>query len=207
MNKTKIKVTSESYNLWWGVYGFCEKVGWEDITIYDENGEKLAKASINSKDYMQSAIEDLEEEPGEKDFVLAIKNYLSANECVFWYFYNDKEADDFYEVDYLAPRNEKGVKPRFVDIWHPDDGIDLESIKTGVESFLKKHFAMEEVDIEIESNVSIEEAYESFIEHEKMFAGDSPVEIKFSDEIVEKLSKDWNKSKDEVIQKLEKLAK
>jgi len=103
----------------------------------------------------------------------------------------------------LAPKNDKGVKPSFIEIWHPDEGIGISTIETGVKAFAKKHLGIEDCDIEIQNEESFEESLKSFKENEGLFGGDSKVEVKFADELIEELSQLWKKPKEEVLKKLE----
>ena len=107
-----------------------------------------------------------EEEVREKisDFVKAIEEYLADNKCHYWYYYGNRNDDDFYEVTYSAPKDEKGVKPRFMDIWHPDEGIVLSTIESAIKNWAKDHLAIEDCEIEIQSKVSFEEALKLFKE-------------------------------------------
>lgn len=99
---SKIIVRPESSNLWWRVYGFCEKTGWEDLNLFYENGERIGCLCLNSKNYLGSGIDNLKSNPDEKDFVEAVEKYLADNKTHYWYYYDDIEEDDFYEVPYSA---------------------------------------------------------------------------------------------------------
>lgn len=204
MEKTKIIVRPESGNLWWGIYGICEKVGWEDLNLFYENEERIGGVCLNGKDYLRDGIEQLLEDPEEQDYVEAIEKYLNDNKCYYWYFYDDEHDEDFYEVPYTAPKNEKGIKPRFLDIWHPDERIGLSTIDSGVKAFAKEHLGLEYCEIKIQNVESYEDSLKSFKENEKLLFGtESKARIKFSDELVEDLSRHWGKSKEEVLKKLE----
>ena len=192
MNKQKIIVKPESANLWWGIYGFCEKVGWEDLNLFYENEERIGGVCLNTKAYLRNAIPDLKKDPEEVFFLNAIENYLLDDKCHYWYYYDiDREDEAFYEVPYKAPKNEKGIKPRFMDIWHPDEGISLSTIESAVNDFIQKHLDIDEYEIEIQNIVSLEESFESFKENEDLFGGETPVGITFTDELIEELSNEW----------------
>ena len=207
MKKNKIIVRPESANLWWGIYGFCEKIGWEDLNLFYKNDERIGKVCLNSKNYLRAGLDDLKNDPEEKEFVDTIEKYLVDNKCHYWYYYDDKDDKDFYEVPYFAPQNDKGVKPRFMDIWHPDDRIGISTIETGVKAFAKKHLRIDDCEIEIQNGESFEESLRSFKENEEFFGGDSKVKVSFSDELIEELSKHWKKPKEEVLKKLEESIK
>ncbi len=207
MRKDKIIVRPESANLWWGIYGFCGKIGWEDLNLFYENEERIGGVCLNGKGYLRANLDDLKEDPEMRGFVEEVEKYLADNKCYYWYFYDDKDDEDFYEVSYLAPLNDKGVKPRFMDIWHPDEVIGISTIETGVKAWAKEHLKVEDCEVIIENNESLEDSLKSFEENEKLFGGDSKMEIKFSDDLIEELSQCWKKSKDEVLKKLENIIK
>ena len=203
MNKNKIIVRPESANLWWGIYGFCGKTGWEDLNLFYDNNERIGGVCLNGKAYLRAELDELKNNPEEKEFVEAIENYLVDNECHYWYYYDNKDDEDFYEVPYVAPRNSKGVKPRFMDIWHPDEGIGLSTIDSAVKTWAKQHLQIEDCEIKIENEEPLEESLKSFKENEELFGGNSRVKVKFTDGLIDELSQYWKKPKDEVLKKLE----
>lgn len=203
MEKVKIIVRPESANLWWGIYGFCEKTGWEDLNLFYDNEERIGGVCLNSKGYLRVGLEELKNEPDEKEFVEAVENYLADKKCHYWYYYDDKAAEDFYEVPYSAPKNDKDVKPCFMDIWHPDEGIGISTIESGIKAWAKEHLEIEDCEVKIENDESLEDSLKSFEDNKNLFGGESKIEIKFSDDLVEELSQHWKKTKDEVLRKLE----
>lgn len=205
--KNKIIVKPESANLWWGIYGFCEKIGWEDLNLFDENEKRIGGVCLNSKSYLRAALDDLRDIPKEMQFVKAIEKYLSDNKCHYWYYYDNKDSEDFYEVPYLAPKNNEGTKPRFMDIWHPDEGIGISTINSAIKTWAKDHLNLENCYIEIQNEESFEDSLTSFKEEEKLFGSDSKLEVKFADELIKELSIYWNKTRDEVFKILEKSVK
>lgn len=204
MYKKTITVKTSSSNLWWGIYGLCGKTGWEDLDLFYENGERIGGVCLNAKSYLRAAIADLREEESEKTFVEAIEQYLADDKCHYWFYYDKKEDSDFYEVPYNAPKNDKGVKPRFADIWHTDEGIGIETIKTGISDFAKRYLDLNDCYVEIEDDETLEDYIKSFNDYEQKYNGSNPVKIAFSEEVVEELSILWGKSKIEVLEKLNK---
>jgi len=176
MRKTKIIVKPQSANLWWGIYGFCKKIGWEDLNLFYENQERIGGVCLNGKGYLRAGLDDLKNDPNGKDIYNAIEKYLDDSKCYYWYYYDDKNDEDFYEVPYSAPKNEKGVKPRYMDIWHPDEGIGISTIETGVKAFAKEYLGIKNSIIEIQNGGSFEESLKSFNENEKLFRGGSKIE-------------------------------
>lgn len=202
MNKNKIIVRPESSNLWWGIYGFCEKTGWEDLNLFYENNKRIGGVCLNGKAYLRAGLDNLKNDPEEEEFAKAIGNYLADNKCHYWYYYDTKDDDDFYEVPYLAPKNDKGIKPRFMDIWHPDEVIGLSTIESAIKTWANVHLAIEDCEIEIQGEESFEESLKSFKENEELFGGNSKVEVTFTDELIDELSQHWEKPKEEVLKKL-----
>lgn len=191
--------------MWWGIYGLTEKVGWEDLNIFYENGEQVGVFCLNTKGYLRANLDDLKSKPSESEFAKAVEDYLNDNKFYYWYYYGKREDEDFYEVPYeFAPRNEKGVKPRFMDIWHPDENIGISTIKTAVKEFGRKFLNQEITNIKIENVETFEEAIKSFEENKELFGSENPVRISFSEELLDELSNHWEMSKDEVLSKLKK---
>ena len=207
MQKTKIIVRPTSCNLWWGVYGLSDKTGYEDLYLYYENEEKIGGVCLNARGFLKDGLDDLKKDPDEKEFVDAVEKYLVDSKCHYWYFYDQKDSDDIFEVPYDAPKNSDGIKPNFTDIWHPDESIGLSTIKDAVKEFAKKHLGLEDCEIEIQNGETLEESIESFEEHQKSFGLNSEIEIRFSDELIEELCQYWKKSPGEVSQILEKSIK
>jgi len=158
MKKNKIIVRPTSSNLWWGIYGFCEKTGWEDLNLFYENHERIGSLCLNSKSYLRAGLDDLKNDSEEKEFVDAIAAYLADNKCHYWYYYDDKDDEDFYEVNYIAPKNAKGVKPRTMDIWHPDEVIGISTIESAIKTWAKEHLKIDDCEIKIENEESFEES-------------------------------------------------
>jgi len=201
MEATKIIVKTESSNLWWGIYGLCDKVGWEDLELFYESGERIGAACLNTKSYLRNALNDLLDKEDEKEFSDAVQKYLSDHICHYWFYYDEPGDEDFQEVNYDAPKNEKGVKPRFIDIWHPDEEIDLKTIETGVSLFMKDFLGIENCIVEIIEAEPLEEAVRSFKLHQERFGG-SDVKVEFSDELISELSERLKMEKKDVLEKL-----
>ncbi|GEN71521.1 MULTISPECIES: hypothetical protein [Chryseobacterium] len=197
MDAKKIIVKTESSNLWWGIYGLCDKAGWEDLELFYESGERIGAVCLNTKGYLRN----LSNKESEKEFFDAVQKYLSDNACHYWFYYDEPEDEDFQEVSYDAPKNEKGVKPRFIDIWHPDEEIDLRTIETAVGSFAKNILEIENCTVEVVDDEPFEEAIKSFKIHQERFGGDD-VKIRFSDELILELSERWKMEKEKILEKL-----
>lgn len=203
MDRVKLVVKTESANLWWGIYGFCEKTGWEDITIFTDNNEKVGQFCLNSKSYLRKGVEDLRDDTTQDKFVHAIEEYLIDSKIHYWFYYN-KPSDDFYEVSYKAPVNDKGEKPRYMEIWHPDEGIDISTIYSAVANFSITFLELDNADIQIMEGESLEESFKSYKENLKYFGFDGHVDITFSNDLVKDLAALWKKSPEEVLDRLNK---
>ena len=202
-DKVKIIVRTESLTLWWGIYGLCEKAGWEDLELFYENKERIGAVCLQSKGYLRAGLTDLRNDPDEQSFVEAVEKYLVDDKCHYWYYYSDGDDEDFFEVPYLAPKNDKGVKPRFMDIWHPDTGIGISTIETGIKTWAKGHLGIETCEVHIENGESLEESLKSFKENENLLARGSIIKVEFSEEVIEELSRYWKKPNEEVLKKLQ----
>ena len=249
MDKKTIIVKTSSSNLWWGIYGLCGKTGWEDLTLFDEKGEKIAWVCLCTKGYMRASIDNSDDEEIEKAYNEAVEKYLADNKseedsddykalyntyyndsetdnlqesemekaykevvekyladdkCHYRFYYDNKDDSDFYEVPYNAPKNNKGVKPSSVEIWHPDEGIGIKTIETGILDFAKRYLGLEDCSIKIEESESLEESIEALKDYKLTFNGENPVKIEFSEDVIEELSILWKTSKIEVLAKLKK---
>lgn len=159
----EIIVKTESYNLWWGIYGLCEKTGWEDIVLFDDKGFRIGGLCLHTKNYLREALKDFDTIYDNNKLKKDIKNHLAGNTLSYRYFYFDSvEDEDFFEVPYDAPRNDNGIKPNYIEIWHTDEGIDLNTIEDTVKKFAEKFLNTHECKITIECNVTLEKAIETF---------------------------------------------
>ena len=131
-NQKTIYVKTSSYNLWWGIYGLSGLSSWEDIYIYDDPTTvvKLGSTCICTKNYFRCALEDLEGDPEEKEFVDQINAYLSDDKIHYHYYYDNPADEDFHQLIYNnLPINANGIKPRSFEMWHPKDGIEISVIE------------------------------------------------------------------------------
>lgn len=204
MSNREVIVKPESSNLWWGIYGFCEKVGWEDLTLSYSTGESIGKVCLNGKSYLRLGLAELLNDENEKEFVEAVRVYLAGNECHFWYYYRLQDDKDSNEISYKAPRNELGLKPHLTDIWHKDEHIGLSTIKSGVSEFMRQHVGNDNYDVVIRNVESWEDSLKSFQEHQETMVKSSNFQYVFTDELVSELSELWSKPKEEVLRKLER---
>lgn len=204
LKRSKIIVKSASYNIWWGIYGFCEKTGWEDLSLFSESGERIALVCVNGKKYLQNALAEIKKDPEEIGLAGDLRTFLAHQESHYRFYYDEPEDDDFFEVRYDAPRNAQGIKPRFVDIWLQDDAIGLESVKSGVADFAAKFLGINDPEVVFENDETFEDTLKSFKENEELFGGSTPLKIEFSEALITQLVEEWGLTQDEVEQKLKK---
>jgi hypothetical protein len=200
MSKT-IYIDVRHMNFWWGVYGFSNKTDWEDVIMYEmvnTEFEKVAWTCICSRKYFESGLEDLENDPDERDLVHKIKEFLSNSDIIFHYYYSNSAEEDFYEVPYEAPRNAYDVKPSSIETWYPSDDIGIEEIERCTTEFCKKYLDIDIVEVKFKETVSRKDALESYVEDMKFFNKHSGVT--FSEELIQQLEIEWNVSKDKVLE-------
>jgi len=202
MPQNHITAKVHSANIAWGIYGLTAKCGWEDVELFLPNGERLGEVCLNGRDYLASAVEDLEKDPAEAVFLEKLKRFLADTRCYYWYFYDGPDEENPYEVSYQAPRNTAGRKPRFMEIWHPDAGIGLSTIVTGIQEWAREHFSWEDCEVKVEGLMSLTEAKESLEEHRDLLFGNVKTKVAFDEKLIEELSQLWNLSEKEVLAKL-----
>ena len=178
-----------SCSLGWGIFGFESLSYWEDLYLYDENDVFIGGLCLNAKKcvkYDLDVTNKTKMEHKDFDFINAAEAFLKDNKTYYRYFYDEIGSHDFYEVEFDAPKNEKGVKPRFIDIWHQDDGIEISTIENATKEYLEKFMGWENCVVEVEFTDTLESAFEEFIKYKKVD------EIEFSDEVISKLATLWN---------------
>jgi hypothetical protein len=200
MNKT-IYIDIAHMNFWWGVYGFCNKTDWEDVIMYEQVNnefEKITWTCICSRRYFENGFEDLENDPDEIDFVHKIREFLSSRDITYHYYYDRPADDDFYEVQYEAPRNIYGIKPRSIETWYPSADIGIEEVEGCTKEFCKKFLGNDVVEVKFKDIVSRKDALESYVEDMKLFNKHSGAT--FSEELIQQLEVEWNVSKEKVLE-------
>jgi hypothetical protein len=187
-------------NYWWGIYGLTGKVGWEDINLFDKNNHeysKIAHTCICSRTYLENCLAELEEDIDEKEYTCEIKEFLNRNQTLFQYNYDKSENEDFYEVPFEAERNEKGIKPCYIETWHMSRSIDEAVIKECVILFCKKFLNSSVDEVIFKDIVSVGEATNEYIEQCELFGGG--LEMIFSDDLVKQLEVEWKKPREKVL--------
>ena len=201
MKKMIIYVDVMHFDFWWGIYGFCNNTSWEDIILYRKWGNgyrKLGWTCICTRPYFESALEDLKDDPDEKEFVKEIAEFLDGCQIKYNYFYDKVDDTDFYEVLYEAQRNEYNIKPRSIETWYPSNGVDKNVLYDCVKIFCKKFLGIEVNCIEFKEVISFEDALESYMEHMKIWE-ENP-KIVFSDSLIEQMQSEMGISKEKVLE-------
>lgn len=192
-------IKTNSYDLWWGIHGISRLTGWEDVSFYDSNetnSNRIGYTCICTKAYMGSGFEDLEEDPDERDFVEHIKDYLQDNRIHFHYCFDNPADEDFYELPYNnLPLNELGVKPRYVEMWHPNEGIDKQVIEDCVKEFCCKFLNTRINKIHYINPISFDEAITSYKKYQQQIGAT----IEISETLIQDMTKKLSKSKEEII--------
>lgn len=203
MKKMNIYVEVKHFNFWWGIYGFCNRTSWEDIIIYRKWGRgyrKLAWTCICTKQYFENSLEDLKNDPDEKEFVEKITEFLDSEQMRYHYYYDKPNDTDFYEVPYEAQRNGNNIKPRSIETWYPSNEVDMGVVDSCTRIFCKKFLDIEVDSVEIKDVVSPKDAINTYLEHMKIW--EQNPKIVFSDSLIEQLGSEWNTSKEKVIEML-----
>lgn len=203
MISNQIYVSIESMNYWWGIYGLTDKAVWEDINIYNKiNHEyiKVARTCICTRAYLENCLEELKEDIDEKEYVNEIKTFLNGNEILYHYAYDEPENKDFYEVPFEAERNERGIKPCYIEIWNTNRLIDEAVVKDCVILFCEKFLNLSVDEVIFKDVVSIDEATEDFIKYCKLF--EEGFKMTFSDELLIQLEEEWKEPREKVLEKI-----
>ena len=187
-------------DFWWGIYAFTTPTSWEDLIFYEKQADGFVRSGavcVCSRTYLANGLAHVEDYPGEKDFAEKIKYFFQSNTLTYSYSYDEPEDENFYEVAFEALRNEKGVKPSYIEMWYPGDGIDTHAIESCTIAFCAK-FLNKQVDRLLLKDIpSFEQAANWYKEHLARF-GDGLIQVAFADTLVESLEEQWKIPKEEV---------
>ncbi|MBT5021567.1 hypothetical protein HOK51_09960 [Candidatus Woesearchaeota archaeon] len=141
-----VYVAPDSLNYWWGIHGWQE-TNWEDIVVYFKNVDgnlDFFSTDILTKNYfnVNQKNKDLAEGVLSEAnmFNKSLDQLLSCNKILYAYCYDDLEDEDFYQVDFDAPKNELGIKPRYISMFHPADNINFSVVNECVSKYCKDYF-------------------------------------------------------------------
>jgi hypothetical protein len=204
MSKT-IYIDVKHMDFWWGIYEFCNKTSWEDIVMYDmDNGEfkEIARTCACSRADFESGLEDIENNPEERDFVWKIKEFLRNESITYHYYYDKLNDEDFYQVPFEAKRNVNNIKPCSIETWYHGDGIGVEEAQHCTIDFCKMFLNTDVMEVKFKEIISRKDALESYVEDIKSFNQYNGV--CFSDELIQQLQNEWNVSREKVLEILKR---
>lgn len=195
-------------NFWWGFYGFCNATSWEDMIIYRKWGKsyrKLAWTCICTKPYFESGLEDLKNDPDEKDFVEEITDFLDSSQIRYHYYYDKPNSRNFYEVPYEAQRNGDNIKPSSIETWYPSNGVDKAVLEKCAIEFCKKFLGIEVDSVEFKEVILFEDALNKYLEEMKRWENNP--QIIFTDSLIEQMESEMNISKEKALEILNRSIK
>lgn len=208
MKKLDIYIQVTHLNFWWGYYGFCNNTSWEDMIIYRKWGKgyrKLAWSCICTKPYFERGLDDLKDDPDEKEFVAEIIDFLECGEIRYHYYYDKPNDADLYEVPYEAKRDDNNIKPSPIETWYPCNGVDKDVLSICARAFCKQFLGIEVESVELNEVVSFEDALNSYIEHIKIW--EQNPKIVLSDSVIEQVESKLKISKERVLEILNRSIK
>lgn len=204
MSKT-LYVKTSSYDFWWGVHGLSPLTGWEDIALYkdEKQRKKLISLCVCARNYIENAVEELRDDPDEADFVEKMQAFLDGD-TVRYHFYYDRPGDeDLYELPYAKmPRNEQGLYPRSLEIWHPSRGIDKTVIESCIREVSRDYLDQAPELITFIKPVDREKAIQVYVEDSNRF--DGTAKMVFTEELIGSMMKQMSLTRDEVMKILQR---
>jgi hypothetical protein len=207
-DKDIIYIQPTSWNFWWGVYGLAEVPGWEDFRIFRKEGGQfvqLAVSSVSTLPYLLGALEPDSGLPEDEEFARRIREFEKDPRISFQYYYDDAEDEDLLEVSFEAPRSATGLKPSWVEIWHPGDQVGVEVIREAARYFSRQFLGIEGKEIRFKEFMGPEESRNAFkAEYERAMGGTGKYSVVFSDALIQELSEFWKMDKSLVVKRLEK---
>jgi hypothetical protein len=199
--KQEIYVDVRHSNFWWGIYNLTPATDWEDLIFFEKQADDLVRIGavcVCSRRYLQDALADLKDDPEEKGFVQDLEQFLQEQRLTYHYWYSNPDEENFSEVPFDAPCNEKGVKPCYIEMWYPGEGIDLEAVKACTMAFCRSFLHKERELIVFKEIPSFEETVQSY-RKQMALQSNGTVQLAFSDDLVASLAQRWKKSTAEVL--------
>lgn len=195
-------------DFWWGVHGLADKTGWEDVYLFKKAGrhfEKIAAFCICTRPYLEKTLS----EPDDDDAALEpythkVRTFLKNQKIAYFYAYDDPATGGFWEVPFNAPRNERGVKPNYIELWHPAGGIDIQIVTESVTAFCEEFFSVSIQEVIFKESVSLENALRS---HAEVRQKGTPEKVVFTDELINRLAGKWGQSREKVLERLKRYLK
>jgi len=207
MENIDIYIKIPRWNFWFGYYQLTALTYWQDIILYKKNAKKfkkIAEFTLCSFNYFECETEYLsEDDSGDPNYLEKVNEYINHSANIFCnYIYDDPTDPDFYEVPFEAKRNEKGVKPSYIELWHPALEIDLYVLKESAIVFCRDFLKINPLKMCWKKKHSLEETVNEFLKNHE-----EPKDIIFTDRLVQELAKEWNKTEEEVLYLFNKIVK
>ena len=203
MNKEDIYVSVSYVNFWWGIYGLSPEWDWEDVLIYpDRSGmtEPMAYFCLCSRAYFKNCIDDSANILEEGGFEAKVKRFLEESELQYHFTYDDPTDADFREVPYEAPRNELHVKPSYIELWYPAEGIGIEVLRHSVEVFCRQFLNKNDIYVHMKEMMSFEEAMLIFEKESKRLASSrNSGLIAVTEGVIEEMIRATGKTPEEIV--------
>lgn len=80
----KIYIETNSYNIWWGIYGLSHKTGWEDVSIFDQDNNKIGYFCLNTKVYLRHSLDSINiKDEEDRVFKKLTEEYLTDDNAIF----------------------------------------------------------------------------------------------------------------------------
>jgi hypothetical protein len=193
-------------DFWWGVYGFTSGTSWEDFILYRRiffRYKKIACFSANARSFMEdrSDEEKSDQDTSEKEFYNELHDFLKSCKIAFHYYYDNIGCEDFYEVPFDAPRNEQGIKPSSIEIWHPASGLNLQQADECIHAFNMKFLYLPICNIRWKSKPSFKKSKKAFCKDNNQTSNPKVV---FTKELVAEMADKLNKPTEDVKKLLKK---
>ncbi len=195
-------VKTTSWNFWWSTYGFFKNDS-EDFSItYKRNGQRERNAcSIMAKGRVRTLYEHRYEQICKstveeccEGFDMSLDDLLETDKIIYGYFYMDPAGPDFYEVSHEAPRNEIGVKPALVEIYHPAEKVDVKVLKEATAKYCRDFLDLPKVKVHMLGRPrkgyavkTWKEELELMKQHEEFVANGGKYEVRMLPQVVETL--------------------
>ena len=185
MKNLDIYLQLRHFDFWYCYYDLAEQTGWEDV-ILSKKVEEIGRFTLCSANHFESEYQDSAE-----DYAAGSKYVEKVDGYYFFYEYCncDRTHEYFYEVPFEARKNKAGIKPFYIEVWHPAPGIDLEVLQDSVREFCHKFLKINPQQIIFQEKYSLEETVNEFLKnHEEL------QDRIFTDRLVQQLAKEWNKT-------------
>ncbi len=194
----EFSVKTSSERIWWGIYGLVDHNGWEDVDIYDQKGIWIDRIHLYAKSYLRAGLKFTKNDAEQLDYVMATENHLKNNDYSFWFYYDQLGDPERYEVEYDAPRNRAGIKPKAIEIWLPEERIGIKALKASIKKFATFFLKIENCTIKIDPIKTVEESIKTFQMSEEF----QSIKVNLSPQQIYELSKLWNNTGSDIYNQL-----